>query len=153
MFILQLIPYALIVYFTGMPDPAAGPASQAAWRPLSPDPPLVQPPGDKWFCGCQTCIGKGHMFVSRATWIRHEEVREDGIARRISRPPHPSYPQPVRKRPRGEQSIQVPSHSTSRGADGGPPDKRMRLGTGIPIAGRSQNTQVSTFTRIQVVEL
>lgn len=94
------------------------------------------------------------MFVSRATWTRHEDVREEGIARRISRPPHPSYRQPGKaagqKRPRDGGINLVPSLLTSRVENEGPLEKRVHTsgrGSGAgPAGGPSLGTRVSKST-------
>lgn len=34
------------------------------------------PPGDRFYCGCKTCLKKDKPWVSQATWYQHRKFRE-----------------------------------------------------------------------------
>ena len=124
-------------------------SSSRPQRALSPAPPRPQPSG-KYFCGCQYCLGLGRIFVSKNTWIRHEDVREQEIAEGISRPPHPSYKKPIEtSRKRTLVDDQMENQNSSSGTvqeREEPAPKRLRHDTsahaGVSVSGGSSRVQV-----------
>lgn len=93
----------------------AGGLGSAGSRVRQPDPPLQQPPGDVFFCGCLECRQIGKTFVSRATWFRHDPAREQQVQEGLVPPPHSSYKQPRRKAQEGARKRRWIETTTSEG--------------------------------------